>query len=193
LLFPENNTECIEGTILSDTESKVAFTWKASENTDAYTVNLKNLDSSTSQSLNASTNELEITLTRGTPYSWSVTSKANGISETAESPIWKFYNAGRAIENYAPFPAEAVSPKMGSSIDAGTIIISWQGNDVDNDIVSYDIYIDENNPPTTLANSPTSDSINYEVLSSKVYYWKVITKDASGNTSSSEVFQFKVN
>ncbi|MBD0777129.1 hypothetical protein HPE56_04915 [Maribacter sp. ANRC-HE7] len=193
LIFPENNTECIEGTIISDTESSVTFLWNASENTDSYTVNLRNLDTNTSQNLSASTNELVITLMRGTPYSWSVTSKADDTDETAESNLWKFYNAGPAVENYAPFPADVIYPTMGSSIDAGSITLSWEGSDVDNDIDSYDIYIDENNPPSTLLGNTTSSGIDFEAISGKVYYWKVTTKDASGNSSNSEIFQFKVN
>ncbi|PIF01149.1 MAG: hypothetical protein CR994_03165 [Maribacter sp.] len=193
LVFPENNTECLEGTIISNTESNVTFLWNASENTDSYTVNLRNLDTNTSLSLNAGTNELETTLLRGTPYSWSVTSKANGTNETAESNLWKFYNAGPAIENYAPFPAEVVQPTMGSSIDAGGITLSWKGSDVDNDIDSYDLYIDENNPPSTLLENTTANSLDFEAVSGKVYYWKVVTNDSAGNTSNSEIFQFKVN
>lgn len=193
LVFPENNTECLEGTILSDTESSVTFLWNAAENTDSYTVNLTNLDTNTSQTLSASTNELEITLLRGTPYSWTVTSKADDTNETADSDLWKFYNAGPAIENYAPFPAEAIYPTVGSSIDAGSITLSWEGNDVDNDIVSYDLYIDESNPPSTLMGNTTTESMAFEAASGMVYYWKVVTYDTAGNTSSSEIFQFKVN
>ena len=38
LVFPEDNTECNEGTIINDTQSKVVFRWNTSEHTDAYEV-----------------------------------------------------------------------------------------------------------------------------------------------------------
>ncbi|WP_246200077.1 hypothetical protein [Maribacter luteus] len=193
LVFPENNTECLEGTNISDTESSVTFLWNPSDHTDSYIVNLRNLDTNTSQTLNASTNELEITLLRGTPYSWTVTSKANDTDDTAESDLWKFYNAGPAVENYAPFPADVEFPTMGASINAGNTTLSWTGSDVDNDIISYDIYIDESNPPTTLLGNTSSNGIAFDAVSGKVYYWKVVTNDTAGNTSTSEIFQFKVN
>lgn len=193
LVFPENNSECLEGTIISDTESSVTFLWNNSDNTDSYTVNLTNLDTNASQTLSASTNELEITLQRGTPYSWKVTSKSDDTDETAESDLWKFYNAGPAIENYAPFPAEAIYPTVGSSIASGSVTLSWEGSDVDNDIDAYDLYIGESNPPTTLLGNTSTESIDFEAVSGKIYYWKVITYDTAGNTSNSEIFQFKVD
>lgn len=193
LVFPEADSECLEGTIVSDTESNVTFLWTASDHTDSYTVNLTNLDANSSQSYNASTNELEITLLRGAPYAWTVTSKADDTDETAESDQWKFYNAGPAIENYAPFPAAAIYPTVGSSIASGTVTLRWEGSDVDDDIASYDLIIDENTLPSTVLGNTTTESIDFNAVSGSVYYWKVITYDTAGNTSNSEIFQFKVN
>ena len=34
---------------------------------------------------------------------------------------------------------------------------------------------------------------NVVVTAGTTYYWKVVTKDAQGNTSESNMFQFKVN
>jgi hypothetical protein len=191
LIFPDNNSECTEGTILSDTESTVNFQWSAAENTDSYTLRLRNLDTDITQQLNSNTNELAVRLTRGTPYSWSVISKANGTSVTAESTTWRFYNAGPGITNYSPFPADDPSPKSGASVNAGTITLSWVGSDLDNDIVSYEIVMDTSNPPVT--SQGTTEQMNFEVQvnAGSTYYWQVITNDAAGNSSLSEVFQFK--
>lgn len=193
LIFPDNNAECQESTVISDTESTVTFRWAASENTDSYALSLTNLDTQASQSLNTAGTELAITILRGTPYSWSVTSKANGTAQTAESAKWKFYNAGAPIENHVPFPAEASNPRIGSSIDAGTVTLQWQGSDVDNDIVSYDIFMDTVDPPSAPVGNSTSNTMQVEVISGQIYYWKVVTNDNAGNTSGSEIFQFKVN
>ncbi|UJH66241.1 fibronectin type III domain-containing protein [Allomuricauda sp. SCSIO 65647] len=193
LIFPENNSECTEGTVLSDAESEVTFRWNSSENTDSYTIKLRDLDTDTSQELQAQSNELQIRLNRGTPYSWSVVSKANGTTETAESASWKFYNAGPGIENYSPFPADNPTPKIGASVTAGTITLTWEGNDLDGDIISYEVYLQTSNPPETSIGDTTESTIDIEVNSNTVYYWRVITTDAMGNSSRSAVFQFRVN
>ncbi|MGB7394677.1 MAG: hypothetical protein WA913_09815, partial [Pricia sp.] len=174
-------------------ESAVTFRWEASENTDAYRISLKNLDDGTSQDIDSETNESTISILRGTPYEWSVTSIAEGSSETAQSSVWKFYNAGVATESHPPFPASEPFPTRGSAIEAGTVALSWEGSDVDDDIASYEIYLDESNPPETLLGSSATETIDFEAVSGKVYYWRIKTIDAVGNTSNSDIFEFKVN
>ncbi len=192
LVFPIDNTICNEGTVISATESSVLFKWSASKNTDSYVINLLNLTTNISKSYDANTNELAVTILRGNSYSWSITSKNNGTEETAESSVWNFYNAGLPVENHVPFPASIINPSMGSSINAGTITLEWKGNDIDNDIASYEILLDTNSPPTTIIGNSTDEFINTPVTTGEIYYWKVISYDAVENSSSSEVFQFKV-
>ena len=105
LIFPENNTECNEGVIRSATESTVNFRWEAAENADTYQVNLRDLNTNEVRTLNSTSTNLDITLLRGNPYAWSVVSRTNSNSETAESAVSQFYNAGLPITNFAPFPA----------------------------------------------------------------------------------------
>ncbi|WP_340199766.1 hypothetical protein [Ascidiimonas sp. W6] len=194
LIFPENNTECNEGTVLSATESTVIFRWFASENTDSYTVTIRNLLEGTTQSINASTNQQALTLKRATPYSWFVISRSNATNETANSDTWKFYNAGAPIDSYAPFPAEIVNPKMGATVNAGDVLLSWTGEDIDNDIINYDIFLDTSNPPQTkIFTESTATSIIASTESNTIYYWSVLTRDAKNNTSASEVFEFRTN
>lgn len=193
LNFPINNEECHEGTIISETLSEVVFKWTGASVNDSYALSLKNLESGAIKNYNTVADEIAISILRGVPYSWSVTSKVSGNSKTAESSVWKFYNAGLPNESHPPFPAEALSPKMGSAVDSGTITLQWEGSDVDGDIASYKVLLDEANPPTTEVGNPSSNSIDVTVGSEKIYYWKVMTYDAVGNTSDSEIFQFKVN
>ena len=193
LVFPENNSECTEGKVLSASESEVVFQWNAAENTDSYTVNLRNLDTDGTQEFNANTNELAIRLDRGTPYSWSVISRATGTIETAESATWRFYNAGPGIENYSPFPADNPSPKSGVAVNPGTITLEWVGSDLDDDIVSYEVLLSTNNPPTTSIGETTVTTLDVDVTASTIQYWRVITTDATNNSSQSEIFQFRVN
>ena len=193
LIFPENNTECNEGTILSDTQSSVLFQWNASPNTDSYQVNLRNLNTGATSLASSATNEAEITIQRGTPYEWFVVSRANGSPETASSAVWRFFNSGPGIENFAPFPAEAVAPTRGATIpSAASVELVWSASDVDNDIRSYDLYFATANPPGLLEEGLQDPSYEVEIASGRVYYWKVETVDATGNRTISELFNFQV-
>ena len=193
LVFPDNNTECNEGTVVNENQSTVLFQWNASQNTDTYELNIRNLDNNNIARTNANTNEALITLLRGTPYEWFVVSRANGTNETATSASWKFYNQGPGVENYAPFPAEAVNPARGSTVGAtGTIALEWTGSDVDNDLEEFDIYIDTNASPTTLLGTTGESTLDASITANTIYYWRVVSRDSQGNTSQSEIFEFRV-
>ena len=58
LVFPENNSECTEGQSLNATESTITFQWQQGTNVDSYEVNVRNLDTNTSSTINANTNEI---------------------------------------------------------------------------------------------------------------------------------------
>lgn len=193
LFYPENNTECNEGIIISDIETDVLFKWEEATNASSYVLTITNLNAGTSREIKTTTNEFLIRVLRGTPYSWVVKSKGGSSTVTADSEVWKFYNAGLPEESHPPFPADVISPQMGTSIDSGDITLQWEATDVDDDIASYTILLDTTNPPVTEIGKTSANSLNVTVSSGQVYYWKVITTDQVGNTSNSPVFQFRVN
>lgn len=193
LIFPVNNTECNEGVIVSETETDVLFKWGETTNTSSYVLTITNLNNATSREIKTLSNEFLIRVLRGTPYSWVVKSKAGIGSETVDSEIWKFYNAGLAEESHPPFPAEAISPQIGSSIEEGEITLQWEAADVDNDIVSYTIFLETTTLLDTELGKSTINSLDVTVTSGLVYYWKIITTDSLGNESHSQTFQFRVN
>ena len=196
LIFPEDDTECNEGDPISDTESTVTFQWNASQNTDSYLVSLTNLNSGNSFNTVANTNEASITILRGTPYEWSVTSRANGTNETAQSALFRFYNEGPGIENYAPFPAEAISPSRGATLPANTtsVTLEWTASDVDNDIVEYEVFfgLEEAGNLDSLGTT-TETTFNVDVSTGNVYAWRIQTVDSQNNASDSEEFLFRVD
>jgi len=194
LVFPANNEECNTGTSVSETKSKVSFRWNVGANSTSSEVVVKNLLTNGESKTTSASNEVEITIEKNTPYKWWVVSRATGTVETAKSPEWKFYNSGDAVTTYAPFPAELVGPVNGSTVTTATTSLEWTGSDVDSDLASYDVYFGTVNPPTTLQGSTTAPTTILEevAVTANTYYWKVVSKDGEGNSSTSPVFEFKV-
>ncbi|GAA3563326.1 hypothetical protein [Snuella lapsa] len=196
LVFPENNSECLEGQIINSQKSTVNFKWSKANSTDSYDISIKNLNDQTVKLHTTTNTSLNVEIDRGTPYSWYVVSKSKKSTTTAKSDTWKFYNAGEGVTEHAPFPAETVEPLNGAEVTAsgGGITLKWSANDLDNNISSYTIYFGETTMPEIHQSDITSSQLdNVAVISGKIYYWKVKTTDEEGNTSMSDVFSFKVN
>lgn len=194
LIFPEDDTECNTGAVVNATQSNVTFEWNVSENTDIYELTLTNLNTNNFSRASSSANEITLLIERGVPYEWFVTSIGNETDETATSDIWRFYNEGQGIENYAPFPAEAINPKRGENISTSLVTLEWEGSDVDDDITNYEVLFgSEINPSTSLGQTSETSIENIDVMANNTYYWQVISTDSRANTSNSEIFTFRVN
>lgn len=194
LVFPEDDSECNEGDPISDEESVVTFQWNTSQNTDSYTVTLTNLNNGQSFTAVANTNAAPITILRGTPYEWSVTSRANGTNATAQSASWRFYNEGPGVANYAPFPAEAMNPIRGATLPSNTtsVTLQWSASDVDGDILGYQVFFGLQGNSISMGET-TNTSFEVTVSSENIYEWSVEVTDSQGNASTSETFLFRVD
>jgi hypothetical protein len=195
LTFPLQNAVCTTGTIVSDSLSTITFTWNASDNTDNYDFYLKNLLTSTISIKNTTQTQLDVTLPRNTPFSWYIISKSTKTTTTAQSDVWKFYNAGLGTITYAPFPAQITAPAFGQNVAAGNINLTWTGSSVNpNTIVNYDVYFGTTTTPPIYKGAISDSFVNGISVSSKTtYYWRVVTRDFNGNTSDSGLYQFSVN
>ena len=197
LTAPAQNAVCTTGTIISDTQSSITFTWNPAANASSYQLVLKNLLTSITTTQNTDQTQITVTLLRNTPYSWYIVSESAKTTETAQSDAWKFYNSGPGVVTYAPYPAEITSPTFGQAVTAvsGTVNLTWQGSAVDNStIVNYDVYFGTTTTPAILKSTITDSFVNnVTVTSGTTYYWRVITRDVNGNTSDSGLFQFSVN
>ncbi len=197
LSFPLQDSECTTGVSLNDRTSQVEFRWQEARFADTYELKVTNI--LTGQSVtNAPTLALSarVPILKGTPYKWRVTTRNEETQEIALSEEWFFYNAGNQT-TYPPFPARIIEPGSGSSVVRdinNQITLSWTGADADNDIQSYEVYLDTAPDPQVLIASP-SVSINQvqaDVAIDTVYYWRVVTLDRQGNASDSGVFSFRV-
>jgi hypothetical protein len=199
LLSPVNNETCLDGVSLNDSQSDVSFNWSPVVDAVSYEVEVSNLLTQSSQTYTADSNQVTIALSKAEPYSWLVKSIGEPNSNPSESDSWKFYLAGDAIINYAPFPSELVSPRSGANITpniSNQVTLNWTCSDVEDDLVAFEVYLDENDGTTlntTLDYQAPDTSIQIEVENTTTYYWKVVAIDANGNQSSSGVYAFRTN
>ena len=197
LTLPENNKPCETGEVSGATAS-VIFSWAGGSNTESYDLSITNSDTNQVTSrTNLTTTTATVPLNRGHRYQWRITSKNKG-TQTTVSDSYKFYLAGDGEENAAPFSAEALVPAPGSSVTAtesGTVTLSWEAADPDNDTLSYTLLIDTvdgRQDPIAANQNLTTSTKEVAVEAGTVYYWSVITSDGSISVTS-DVFSFRVN
>ena len=199
LLSPANNETCLDGVSINDSQSDVNFSWTTTQNTVSYDVIVTNLTTQSQQTFSSNLNQTTISLTKAEPYSWKVKSIGEVGSTPAISEQWKFYLAGDAIVNYAPFPAELLSPRSGANVTPGVnnlITLIWTSTDVDGDLDRFEVYLDQTDASILVESinyQADETSIEVEVENDSTYYWKVISIDASGNQSISGVYAFRTN
>ena len=199
LTSPANDETCLDGTSINDSQSNVEFRWSSAANTISYELVVTNLLTQSSQTYPATSNQTTVALSKAEPYNWSVKSFGEVGSIPSESVQWKFYLAGDAIVNYAPFPSELISPQSGANItpDINNLVtLIWNASDVDGDLSQFEIYLDESDASTlntTLEYQSEEERIEVEVKNNTTYYWKIIAIDNNKNQSSSGVYAFRTN
>jgi hypothetical protein len=199
LISPINNETCLDGVSINDTQSNVDFSWSAATDALSYEIIILNLLTQSSQTFTASSNQTTIALNKAEPYSWSVKSIGEDGSIPSESDQWKFYLAGDATINYAPFPSELLSPRSGANVtpDINNLVsFSWTADDVDGDLEKFELYLDQTDGSTLYSEVDYQEQetvIEIEVENNVTYFWKIIALDANGNKSNSGVYAFRTN
>ena len=199
LISPVDKETCLDGVSINDTQSNVNFVWGTATGALSYELEIANLLTQSTQLYSSDTNELSIALSKAEPYSWSVRS----IGETGTTPSvsdpWKFYLAGDAVVNYAPFPADLITPRSGANTTPdinNLVILRWTADDVDDDLNRFEVYLDAIDGTTLnqeIAYLAQETQLEVEVENNTVYYWKIVAIDLNGNQSSSGVYTFRTN
>lgn len=199
LNLPSNNTICEDGTTVTASTSDVVFSWAVANNTESYEVTITNLitNAVVTKTVTHPTTTTTVTLTRGQPYKWLVTSKSSKTSKTAVSASNKFYLAGAGITTYAPFPASITSPTFGAIVTpvGNKVSLTWSGSDPDSSNLTYEVFLDIDEAKVRSYTTPISvstSSYSATVESNKTYFWCVKTSDGR-NISYSLVHSFKTN
>ena len=199
LISPANDETCLDGTSINDSQSNVDFRWSSAANAVSYELVVTNLLTQSSQTYSAISNQTTVALTKAEPYNWSVKSIGEVGSVPSQSIQWKFYLAGDAVVNFAPFPSELISPQSGANVtpDINNLIkLQWNASDVDGDLAQFEVYLDKNDATTiikTVAYQTEEESIEIDVENGTTYYWKIIAIDTNQNQSSSGVYAFRTN
>ena len=199
LISPANDETCLDGTSINDSQSNVDFRWSSAANALSYELVVTNLLTQSSQTYPAISNQTTVALTKAEPYNWSVKSIGEVGSIPSQSTQWKFYLAGDAVVNFAPFPSELISPQSGANVtpDINNLIkLQWNASDVDDDLAQFEVYLDKNDATTiikTIAYQTEEESIEIDVENGSTYYWKIIAIDTNQNQSSSGVYTFRTN
>ena len=199
LISPVDKETCLDGVSINDTQSNVTFVWDTATDALSYELEIANLLTQSTQVYTSDTNELSIALSKAEPYSWLVRSVGETGTAPSVSDPWKFYLAGDAVVNYAPFPAELITPRSGANTTPdinNLVILRWAADDVDNDLNRFEVYLDAVDGTTLnqeVAYLAQETQLEVEVENNTVYYWKIVAIDLNGNQSSSGVYTFRTN
>ncbi len=197
LLQPAAEKLYKDGEIKSDSTSEVFFKWQKAENAIAYKLVVQNLFNQKEWSEITSDTTLGATLKQSTPYRWYVVSQSEDSSKTKKSDVKWFYNSGEGVTNYAPLPADSLSPQMGKGFypsKVKKVDFSWHGFDIDDKMLSYDFYFGTDSTDLKKIGNGLTESTysDVEVEPDSIYYWKVVTSDQAGNTTATQIYHFNI-
>ena len=199
LVFPQNNSLCLDGIVQNDLQSEVRFDWTASKYAAGYELTVVNLNTNESNTYSSDDTREGVVLNHYEPYTWKVTALGENNAMSLESETWKFYLAGEGETSYAPFPAELTSPRPGAMVILvdGQTNLGWTVNDVDNDLRTINVYVDTNSDATTLLQTVDYQQAAQQITASlepgTLYYWRVEAIDAEGNQSDSGIYTFRTS
>lgn len=135
-----------------------------------------------------------VTLERGRSYFWRVLARDSKNFESDYSEVYQFYTQGEGEENHLPFSPVLIAPKKGAIVSGASVGLEWTAADVDEDVLTYDVYFDTVNPPVSkVEDNQSKNKMNASLNSAETYYWKVIVKDGNGGESIGQVWSFQTD
>jgi len=195
LILPDNLNTCNTASRVNDFESQVRFQWTAALDTDSYELVIENTLTRQKRTVSTSLLSESVQLPSGAPYSWYVLSKSLLSEAMGQSSVWQFYLEGNPQASHFPFPAQLLEPANKAEVglnNSNSLLFQWNGNDLDGDIESYDLYLGEfTDALTQVREGLTNNQTELQLLENTLYFWQVVSIDREGNRSYSEIFQFQ--
>jgi parallel beta-helix repeat protein len=125
-------------------------------------------------------------------YYWNVTS-IDSVGNQAVGPIWSF----TTMENQPPAIPSNPDPLDGATQVGLQPTLCWTSGDNKYDMVTYEVYFGESDPPTKVADvGPLPGNVTQicyttdPLVNDTIYYWKVIAEDNLGASSEGPVWNF---
>lgn len=192
LQAPENNNTCTTAVPVDASQSQVSFVWQPALHTDTYELVVQNNRTNSQQRFSTTFTTKSILLSSANQYSWWVVSSAEVTEVTAQSEVWSFYLEGVATEELLPFPAQLLAPENNATVDPGAVLLRWSGGHPEGAILSYQVLMGNSATSLTpLGELQAGTSTTFQAASQQEYFWRVVSYQANGDSSSSELFQFQ--
>lgn len=193
LVYPTNNLLCID--------NQLNFQWNAATDpeNDAITYQIQVATDNTFTQIKdtqaVSATSRTISLEKGIAYYWRVKATDSKSASSSYSTVFNFYTEGDGQTNHLPFSPELVSPTLNEVVKTTTATLQWNGSDTDTtDNLTYDVYFDTINPPTTVVSSnQTTASFDVNLSATTDYYWKIVVKDGKGGEAIGQIWNFKTD
>lgn len=91
----------------------------------------------------------------------------------------------------APTIPSDPAPSLDATDQPATLMLSWQGGDLDNDAVTYAIAFGTSNPPPLAATEQTATTYFPGILNTETtYYWQITASDKDGLNTVGPVWHF---
>lgn len=89
-------------------------------------------------------------------------------------------------------PSEPCNPTPNDkSADIETdIVLSWNGDDPDGDVLTFDIYFGTESLPPKIVSKQSSNSFDPVLDSKTIYYWQIVAWDGYGESTSGPIWSF---
>lgn len=191
LVSPIDDLLCVDNELLFDWNSSsdsngdsITYELQVSEDINFTTINFTITKNTTSHTF---------TLEKGLAYYWRVRAIDSEDATSSFSTVYSLYTEGEGISNHLPFLPELISPVLDSSNSGTEITLEWNGSDVDNDALTYDVYFGLENPPViSIAENISETNIITSVSPTNTYYWRVVVSDDKGGRTEGRIWSFEV-
>ncbi len=115
-----------------------------------------------------------------TQHYWRVVAR-DALGLESSGPVWAFTTRA---SNTPPFPPESPHPISGQSGVQLNATLFWGAGDIDNDVLTFDVYLGTSPNPPLVAEDVLQPEYTPGVLAPDTpYYWRVVASDGLAETS----------
>ncbi len=180
-ILPVNAETCSDYKEVAGATDKavIFFSWSTAENANNYLVQVFESGAEVYNST-VNSNEVELTLDKGTTYSWKITAKNN--DGESQSATFSFTTPGQPIGNFTPYAAQITTEFNNATSE---LAISWTGSDEDGDTLIYDIKVTDTSGNEIVDETGWTDTTMepISVNNGETYTVQITSKDSFGNYS----------